>query len=82
MKPGEVIERMDAELASTPALVVDRLADGSPARGDLVVPPVRGKTETGWITLHVGRVYVAGLIATPSLPDGFGPFGDGEAPGP
>lgn len=77
MKPGEVIDRMDA----TPAAVEDRLALRSYANGDLVVRLVRGKPATRCITLYVGCVYRAELIAKPSLPGGFGPAGEVKAAG-
>lgn len=82
VKPGDIVERVDEQAATSPAQVTDQLAQGSHADGDLVALLVRSKAGARWITLYVGNVYVAGLIATPVLPGGFGPTGDVEAPGP
>ena len=82
VEPGDIIERIDAKPATTPDEVMHQLMQGSHADGDLVALLVHGKIVTRWITVYVGHVFVAGLVATPSLPGGFGPIGDLEAPGP
>ncbi len=85
MRPGDVIEQVNDKRAIVPADVMQQLVRGSSADGDLVALLDHTKTGTRWVTLYVGRVYVAGLIATPSVPGGFGggfePVGD-EASGP
>jgi len=73
IEPGDIIERVDEQAATTPAAVMAQLAHGSHADGDLVALLVHNKAGTRWISLYIGRVYVAGLIATPLLPEGFGP---------
>jgi len=75
MQAGDVIERVDGKPAGTPGDVMQQLARGSSADGDLVALLVRSKAATRWVTLYVGRVYVAGLVA-PVLPGGFGPLND------
>ncbi len=82
LEPGDIIERVDEQAATTPAEVMSHLARGSQADGDLVALLVRSKVETRWITLYVGNIRVAGLLANPLLPGGFGPTSDAEAPGP
>ena len=82
VKPGDIIERVDDRPAKTPEEVMGWLVHGSHADGDLVALLVRAKAVTRWVTLYVGRVYVAGLIATPSLPGGFGQADDVEPSGP
>ena len=79
IRPGDVIERVDGKAAVSPADVMDQFAHGSKDDGDLVALLVHSNTSTQWVTLYVGRVYVAGLIATPSLPGGFGPIDDATA---
>jgi serine protease Do len=76
LRPGDVIERVNRRRATTPADVMQQFVHGSSADGDLVALLVHSKAGTRWVTLYVGRVYVAGLIARPALPDGFGPIGD------
>ncbi len=76
IQPGDEIERVDNKPATTPAAVMQQLARGSSADGDLVALLIHNKAGTRWVTLYVGRVYVAGLIARPPLPGGFGPIGD------
>jgi serine protease Do len=78
MQAGDVIERVDGKPAGTPGDVMQQLARGSSADGDLVALLVRSKAATRWVTLYVGRVYVAGLVA-PVLPGGFGPLNDAVA---
>lgn len=73
VKAGDIIERVNEQAATTPAEAMDQLARDSLANGDLVALLVSDKAGRRWITLYVGNVYVAGLIATPSLPGGFGP---------
>jgi serine protease Do len=82
VEPGNIIERVDEQAATTPAQVMAHLARGSHADGDLVALLVRGKAGTRWITLYLGTVHIAGLIAAPLLPGGFGAADDVEAPGP
>jgi serine protease Do len=79
IRPGDVIERVDGKPASNPADVMHELARGASDDGDLVALLVHSKTNTRWVTLYVGRVYVSGLLATPSLPSGFGSVGDAAA---
>jgi serine protease Do len=76
IRSGDVIERVDSKPATNPADVMHELARGASGDGDLVALLVHGKTNTKWVTLYVGRVYVSGLLATPALPGGFGPVGD------
>ena len=73
VKAGDIIERVDGQVAATPEEVMNHLTQGSHADGDLVALLVHGKAGTRWITLYTGRVYVAGLLAAPLLPEGFGP---------
>jgi hypothetical protein len=82
IRPGDVIERVDGKVASNPADVMHELARGAVGDGDLVALLVHGKDNTKWVTLYVGRVYVSGLLATPSLPGGFGSVGDAAAEAP
>ncbi len=79
LRPGDVIERVDGKPATSPADVMHELARGASSDGDLVALLVHGKTDTRWVTLYVGRVYVSGLLATPELPGGFGSVGDASA---
>jgi serine protease Do len=79
LKPGDVIERIDGKPATNPADVMHELARGASSDGDLVALLVHGQTDTRWVTLYVGRVYVSGLLATPQLPGGFGSVGDAGA---
>ncbi len=79
IRAGDVIERVDGKPASNPAEVMHELARGASGDGDLVALLVHGKANTKWVTLYVGRVYVSGLLATPSLPGGFGSVGDAAA---
>ncbi|HUN40288.1 MAG TPA: trypsin-like peptidase domain-containing protein [Acetobacteraceae bacterium] len=79
LQPGDVIERVNGQRAATPAYVMQQLTRGSSADGDLVALLVRGKSGTRWVTLYVGRVYVAGLLAAPTLQGGFGPINDAVA---
>ena len=79
LRPGDVIERVDGKPASNPADVMHELARGASDDGDLVALLVHGETNTRWVTLYVGRVYVSGLLATPALPGGFGAVGDADA---
>lgn len=76
LRPGDLIERVDGRPADSPDDVMHELARGSPSDGDLVALLVHGKTDTRWVTLYVGRVFVSGLLARPALPGGFGPVGD------
>ncbi len=80
MRPGDVIERVNGKPATTAADVMQQLVRGSSADGDLVALLVHNKAGTRWVTLYVGRVYVAGLIARPSAAGGFGPIGDETGP--
>jgi serine protease Do len=79
IRSGDVIERVDGKPATNPADVMHEFARGASGDGDLVALLVHSKTNTKWVTLYVGRVYVSGLLATPSLPGGFGPVGDAAA---
>jgi serine protease Do len=80
IQPGDVIERVNRRPATTPADVMQQLVRGSSADGDLVALLDHNKAGTRWVTFYVGRVYVAGLIARPSLPGGFGPIDADSAP--
>jgi len=82
LQPGDVVERVGGSVATSPSFVMQELTRGSSADGDLVALLVHSKTSTRWVTLYVGRVFVAGLIATPSLPGGFGPIDDAVAAAP
>lgn len=81
LRPGDVIERVDGKPARSPEEVMRELARGAAGNGDLVALLVHGKTDTRWVTLYVGRVFVSGLLATPALPSGLGSVGDARAPG-
>ena len=70
---GDVIERVDQRTATTPEQVMDQLTQGSKADGDDVALLLHDKAGTRWITLYTGRIYVAGLLAKPLIPEGFGP---------
>jgi len=80
IRPGNVIERVDGKPAHSPDAVMQEFARGAASDGDLVALLVNDGTNTRWVTLYVGRVYVSGLLATPALPGGFGPIGDAAAP--
>ena len=79
IKKGDVIEYIDDHPATTPATVIRALARRSPASGHLIALLVHGQTESRWITLYIGRIDTAGLIASPSLPSGFGPTTEADA---
>ena len=82
LQPGDIVERVGDRPAVSPAEVMHELVHGSAADGDIVALLVHGKTGTQWITLYVGRVYVAGLVATPLLSGGFGPADEAPAGAP
>lgn len=73
---GDVIERVDDQIAKDPAAVQHHLLRGAADDGDVVALLVHSKTGTHWVTLYVGRVRVADLLAAPSLPGGFGTVGE------
>ncbi|HTW73089.1 MAG TPA: trypsin-like peptidase domain-containing protein [Acetobacteraceae bacterium] len=79
IRPGDVIEQVNGKRAINPDYIMQQLTRGSSADGDLVALLVRSKAGTRWVTLYVGRVYVAGLLAAPVLPGGFGPIDDATA---
>lgn len=78
VKAGDVIERVGDDPAKDPAVVMHQLLSGAAADGDLVALLVHGELNTRWISLYVGRVYVADLLATPSLSGGFGSVSNAE----
>jgi serine protease Do len=65
LKPGEVIEKVDGVAATTPDIVVDRLLHPNAEDDDVVAVLVRGKSSTRWVTLYVGQIDAAALIAAP-----------------
>ena len=79
IRPGDVIERVDGRPAGSPDAVMQELARGASSDGDLVALLVNDKTNTRWVTLYVGRVYVSRLLATPALTGGSAPRGDAAA---
>ena len=62
---GDVIEKVGDVAVTTPAEVAAHVTHGSAANGDHVSVLVRGSSGTRWLTLYVGRVDVAQLLATP-----------------
>lgn len=67
---GDVIEQVNDQAIKAPQDVMAYLQHGEPSRGDFVALLVRSKTTTKWVTLYVGRIDVADLIARPPLPGG------------
>ena len=69
LKAGDVIEQVDNRPAGAPAEVMERLKRRNAARGDFVALLVHGKASTRWVTLYVGRIDVADLVAPVTRPD-------------
>ena len=79
LKVGDVILRVGNQPAATPQAVMDRLAHGDVAVGDMVSMLVRGESTSRWVTLFVGRVDVANLVTGPDSPGGPGSAKDAAA---
>ena len=62
---GDVIEKVGNVAVTTPQEVMDRIPHGSAANGDLISVLVRGSSGDRWLTLYIGRVDVAQLVASP-----------------
>ena len=68
LQPGDVIEQVDRRAAKTPADVMEQMTPANASHHEYVALLVHGKAGTTWVTLYVGRIDVADLIATPALP--------------
>jgi serine protease Do len=66
---GDVIEKIGDMAVTKPDEVMARVSHGSAANGDVVALLVRGTSGTRWLTLYVGRVDVAQLVAAPDFLD-------------
>jgi membrane-associated protease RseP (regulator of RpoE activity) len=67
---GDVIEKVGDVAVTTPDEVAAQVPHGSAANGALVSVLVRGSSGTRWLTLYVGRVDVAQLVAGPDALSG------------
>ena len=70
LQPGDVIEQVDHRPAKSPADVMEQLTTPNPSHHEYVALLVHSKATTKWVTLYVGRIDVADLLATPALPHG------------
>ncbi len=62
---GDVIEKVDGAAATAPDMVMNRLLRPDAEEGDLVGLLVHDKAGARWVTLYVGRIDAAALIAAP-----------------
>jgi len=72
LKPGDVIRQVGEEVATTADQVRKRLNPRDADGEQLVAVLVHGRTNTRWVTLCIGRIDVARLIAAPSMPHNAG----------
>jgi hypothetical protein len=66
LQPGDVVERVNGRRATSASALAAELHYGSNVPGDLIGLLVKGKTNTRWVTVFVGRVNVASLMADPA----------------
>jgi hypothetical protein len=78
IKVGDVIEYFGVRSVTTPVNVMGALAQAPRAGYGLVALPVHDKAGSRRTTLYFGQFDVTGLIATPSLPSGFGPVTEAD----
>ena len=78
LKPGDVIERVGDKVATTPEEVKKHLNRGGPVGEELVAVLVHGKTQTRWVTLCVGLIDVARVVAVPSQASALGGAGSSQ----
>ena len=64
IEPNDIIEQVNDHPTSTPEDVNAQLTHNDSAPDDLVALLVRGKTDTRWVPLFVGRLNVTDLITT------------------
>lgn len=80
LKTGDIIEQVNDRPAATPQDVLGQLQRGRAKQGDFVALLVRNKTMTKWVTLYVGQIDIAALIAAPVLPNGQRALGNAVSP--
>lgn len=80
LQQGDLIEQVNDKPAVSAQAVMDSLQQGDPGRGDFVALLVRDRTATRWVTLYVGRIDVAALVASPHMPGARGAVGNASVP--
>jgi len=76
LKPGDVIEQVEQQPATSPAEVTALFERGKTAPGNVIAILVRNQSGLQWHTLWAGKIDPSELVAGPSQPGGTGQVHD------
>jgi serine protease Do len=83
LKPGDLIEQIDTEPATSASALQKELCYGSDAPHELLALLVWNKTSTRWVSVFVGKVNVTSLMIEPTAIQGLLPqMGSASASAP